>query len=124
MTGNVQRFVTKLDMPNIKISESLVVEEPFVLVTYTTGFGKVPEQVFKFLENNHHNLRGVAASGNRNWGDMFARSADVIASRYILPDGKPMPILHKFEMSGTQEDVDLFKERVQEVDDQAYRIKQ
>ncbi len=43
------------------------VHEPFIIVTGTIGFGEVPEPVQSFLEVNHQYIRGVAASGNRNW---------------------------------------------------------
>jgi protein involved in ribonucleotide reduction len=108
-TGNVNRFIQALDIEAIKISDSLIVDEPYILVTYTTGFGLVPPSTAKFLESNHIYLQGVAASGNRNWGDMFAKSADTISSRYGVP------ILHKFEMSGMPDDVRTFKERVQNI---------
>ena len=48
-TGNVKRFIRKLDLPSIQIEETTTLDEPFVLVTYTTGFGKVPPKVLSFL---------------------------------------------------------------------------
>ena len=113
-TGNVRRFVNKLNMRVIQIEEDLILNEPFVLITYTTGFGQVPQKVMKFLEKNHKYLRGVAASGNRNWGDMFAKSADIISVKYMIP------IVIKFELSGTELDVQNFKRRVMEI--AAHRI--
>ncbi|WP_248928079.1 class Ib ribonucleoside-diphosphate reductase assembly flavoprotein NrdI [Paenibacillus hamazuiensis] len=105
-TGNVRRFVGKLDMPAVQIEEQLTVDEPFVLVTYTTGFGQVPDKVAAFLKRNHRRLVGVSASGNRNWGEGFARSADRIAREYGVP------VLSKFELSGTSGDVEKFKREV------------
>lgn len=101
-TGNVRRFVKKLGLPSVEISGDLVIEEPFVLVTYTTGFGQVPEKVTTFLRRNHRYLRGVSASGNRNWGASFAKSADTIAREYGVP------VISKFELSGTGRDVEHF----------------
>ncbi|ENQ3077607.1 class Ib ribonucleoside-diphosphate reductase assembly flavoprotein NrdI [Bacillus sp. WLY-B-L8] len=109
MTGNVKRFIHKLNMPAVQINENLVLDEEYVLITYTTGFGNVPERVLQFLERNHERLKGVAASGNRNWGDMFGASADKIATRYEVP------VVSKFELSGTNKDVEFFKERVLEI---------
>lgn len=114
-TGNVRRFVDKLGLPTIQLSPNLVVSEPFILITYTTGFGNVPSTTAEFLKSNHINLRGVAASGNKNWGQFFARSADNISSTYGVP------ILHKFEMSGMPEDVDILKERVQNIRYETHR---
>ncbi|TKI79065.1 MULTISPECIES: class Ib ribonucleoside-diphosphate reductase assembly flavoprotein NrdI, partial [Bacillus cereus group] len=53
--------------------------------------------------------KGVSASGNRNWGDMFGASADKISTKYEVP------IVSKFELSGTNNDVEYFKERVREI---------
>jgi len=108
-TGNVKRFVRKLGLPAMQIHDSLKLDEPFVLVTYTTGFGQVPERVSAFLCENHSRLRGVAASGNRNWGDRFARSADLIALRYEVP------VIGKFELSGTMGDAERFLREVSQV---------
>lgn len=105
-TGNVRRFAGKLDMPAYPIEETMAVDEPFVLVTYTTGFGQVPEKVLSFLKRNHRYLKGVAASGNRNWGAGFARSADRISEMYGVP------VLGKFELSGTRQSVEQFMQGV------------
>ncbi|MFC4776754.1 class Ib ribonucleoside-diphosphate reductase assembly flavoprotein NrdI [Paenibacillus sp. GCM10023252] len=109
-TGNVKRFVNKLNMRSVPIEESESVDEPFVLITYTTGFGQVPEKVASFLRNNHGMMRGVSASGNRNWGAGFAKSADTIAQQYDVP------VLLKFELSGTSQDTERFVERVRTIE--------
>ncbi|MED4582349.1 class Ib ribonucleoside-diphosphate reductase assembly flavoprotein NrdI [Brevibacillus choshinensis] len=101
-TGNVRRFVNKLNLPSVEIDEQMVIEEPFVLITYTTGFGQVPEKVASFLQRNHLYMKGVSASGNRNWGTSFAKSADTIAHQYGVP------VISKFELSGTGRDVEHF----------------
>lgn len=108
-TGNVRRFVKKLNLPYIEIEEDMVVDKPFVMVTYTTGFGQVPAKVLSFLNRNHALLRGVSASGNRNWGTSFAKSADIISSLYGVP------VISKFELSGTSRDVDLFTRGVEAI---------
>jgi protein involved in ribonucleotide reduction len=110
MTGNVKRFVNKLRMPSIQIKDGLKVEEPYILVTYTTGFGNVPDNVHSFLSENANQLKAVSASGNRNWGDSFAASADKIASEYNVP------VLSKFEMAGTNRDIDNFLEGVKKLE--------
>lgn len=114
-TGNVRRFVKKLNIDAIEINEDLILEELFVLITYTTGFGQVPQKVLQFLEKNHSNLLGVAASGNRNWGNNFCKSADTISNMYNVP------IIHKFELSGTNKDVDKFLDGVNSIE--THRIK-
>lgn len=109
-TGNVKRFIAKLNMPAVSIDEMPKVDEPFVLITYTTGFGQVPPKVDQFLKCNHNMLRGVSASGNRNWGTGFAKSADTISQSYNVP------IISKFELSGTMSDIEHFVERVQTIE--------
>jgi protein involved in ribonucleotide reduction len=109
-TGNVKRFINKLNMRSMPIDEQVRLEEPFVLVTYTTGFGQVPEKVNAFLKSNHDLLRGVSASGNRNWGSGFAKSADTISSMYDVP------VILKFELSGTSLDTEYFVERVRAIE--------
>ncbi|MGX5563988.1 class Ib ribonucleoside-diphosphate reductase assembly flavoprotein NrdI, partial [Bacillus thuringiensis] len=42
----------------------------------------------------------------RNWGDMFGASADKISTKYEVP------IVSKFELSGTNNDVEYFKEKM------------
>ncbi|QAY65312.1 class Ib ribonucleoside-diphosphate reductase assembly flavoprotein NrdI [Paenibacillus protaetiae] len=105
-TGNVKRFINKLNMRAIPIEEHQKVDEPYVLVTYTTGFGQVPEKVKSFLSRNNKLLKGVSASGNRNWGTGFAKSADTISEMYGVP------VINKFELSGTAQDMEQFVERV------------
>lgn len=108
-TGNVKKFVDKLGMNAVQIDERLQLEEPFVLVTYTTGFGQIPDKVSAFLQKNHRWLRGVSASGNRNWGPAFAKSADLVSNQYGVP------VVCKFELSGMSRDVELFRQGVSTV---------
>ncbi|MFD0713886.1 class Ib ribonucleoside-diphosphate reductase assembly flavoprotein NrdI [Paenibacillus sp. GCM10027626] len=108
-TGNVRRFINKLQLPAVQIDASMTIDEPFVLVTYTTGFGQVPEKILSFLKNNHTRMRGVSASGNRNWGERYAKSADHISEMYGVP------IIGKFELAGTGRDVEQFMEGVKAV---------
>ncbi|QNR70451.1 class Ib ribonucleoside-diphosphate reductase assembly flavoprotein NrdI (plasmid) [Paenibacillus peoriae] len=109
-TGNVQRFVRKTGFQAVRISEALRVTVPFVLVTYTTGIGKVPSEVMSFLSRNHKYLQGVAASGNRNWGGLFGVSADIISQNYSVP------VISKFEMSGTPAEVASFIQEVSKIE--------
>lgn len=117
-TGNVRRFVSKLDFPSIPLTDDLVVNEPYVLITYTDKFGEVPEPVRMFLEQtNGEFLKGVAASGNRNWGKFFAKSADAISQQYHVP------VLHKFEIAGMKKDIEIFKKKVEEMKDEPCGVK-
>ena len=105
LTGNVKRFINKLGVETIKITPNLLVNRPFILVTYTIGFGEIPKTTEDFLSENHPNIIGVAVSGNKNWGERFAKAADTISIKYNVP------IVHKFELSGSPKDVDIFIKR-------------
>ncbi|RDV27754.1 class Ib ribonucleoside-diphosphate reductase assembly flavoprotein NrdI [Lysinibacillus capsici] len=106
MTGNVRRFIQKTGLDTTDISCNPNPKEPFVLVTYTFGFGAVPKEVDAWLTQNYKLLKGVAVSGNRNWGDNYGKAGDLIARKYNVP------LLHKFELAGTDEDVQIFNERL------------
>lgn len=109
-SGNVRRFIKKAEITNtMEIAQNNCtekIEEPFILVTGTIGFGEVPQPVQSFLDINHDLLRGVAASGNRNWGQNFAKAGRFISEKYQVP------LLMKFEVQGTQNDISEFKDKV------------
>lgn len=108
-TNNIVRFVARLSqITNVLRIETNAVQrvaEPFWLITYTDKLGEVPEPVWNFLDVNNRYLRGVAASGNRNFGKNFANAADVIARKYKVP------VIMKFELSGTQGEAVEFETR-------------
>ena len=115
-TENTHRFVGHLDLPCARIplrksDPELIVDEPYVLVCPTYGGGvsisgreprPVPNQVIKFLNNEHNRslLRAVIASGNTNFGSDYAKAGDVIAAKCNVP------FVYRFELMGTPEDVD------------------
>lgn len=108
-TGNVERFTTALPFPVERIDAKTKTNQPYILITYTTNFGQVPEKTEQFLLNNGELLRGVVVSGNRNWGSLFGKCGEIIAQRYHVP------LLHKFELSGTTVDRSIVKEKIEEM---------
>jgi protein involved in ribonucleotide reduction len=116
LTGNIQRFVDRLNMRNTKIRNNLIVNEPYVLITYTTGIGEAPKRVLKFLEDNHSYIRAVISSGNRNWGHRYGIAADIISNIYNVP------ILHKFELSGSDEDIKKITQEVKIIDEASSKM--
>ncbi|MDR4318707.1 ribonucleotide reductase stimulatory protein [Niallia circulans] len=116
IAGNIRRFLANCQLDAELLTASTIAAEPFVLVTNTLGFGEVPAPVSAFLRNNHRHLIAVASSGNRNWGANFARASDLISEQYNVP------IILKFELSGTEEDTKYFTERVRCIDE-TYRVK-
>jgi protein involved in ribonucleotide reduction len=106
-TENTSRFVEKLDVPAVRIpllaadAAEFTVEEDFVLVTPTYGNGRVPPQVVKFLNLEQNRVRciGVIGSGNRNFFEDFAKAGDIISAKLQVP------LLYRFELAGTPEDI-------------------
>lgn len=100
-TGNVRYIISKLGLPHIEIHDGLILNEPFLLFTYTDGLGEVPVIVENFLKNNATYCKGIIASGNSNFGHYyFCRSADIIHEKYGIP------IVQKIELRGFQKDYD------------------
>ena len=107
---NTDRFVEKLGIRSIRIpismkDDEVLVDESFVLISPTyaddDGSKAVPKQVIRFLNSpvNRNRMIGVISSGNRNFGDMFAHAGKVISKKCNVP------LLYKFELSGTPDDV-------------------
>ena len=101
-TRNTKRFIDKLesDIDSFSITEADP-QGSFILITPTYNFGQIPEEVAEFLENYGSNMVGVISCGNRNWGPAFAQAGNKISSLYDVP------LLHKFEMSGNEKDVEI-----------------
>lgn len=114
-SGNTARFMEKLGLrakriPLLRNEPDLLVDEPFVLVTPTYGGGQgrdvekgaVPKQVIRFLndERNRRHIRGVISAGNTNFGESFALAGEIISRKCRVPH------LYRFEVFGTQDDVD------------------
>ncbi|BDU63346.1 protein NrdI (plasmid) [Candidatus Borrelia fainii] len=115
-TGNVSRFIAKTGLKDIfhVVTGDEIVNRPYVLLTYTFAFGKVPPEVEKFLKHNFKLMVGVAGSGNRNWGDSFCNAVNLIKNEYNVCE------ILKFELSGTSHDVENFVERIK---NEALRVK-
>ena len=108
-TGNVQRFIDKIkkERPEwsfVKISGDMEISENGHLVTFTTNFGEIPNTTEKFLENENNRkcIKSISSSGNMNWGTLFGKAADNIEEKYGIP------VLIKFELSGTHIQVEYF----------------
>ena len=90
-------------------------EEPYVLCTPTygkpDGAGNVPPQVVKFLNQpaNREHLLGVIGAGNTNFGGLFCVAADIISRKCEVP------VLYRFELMGTPEDVEKVNQGLEEI---------
>lgn len=78
---------------------------PYVLICPTfadgEGRGAVPKQVIHFLNDpdRRAGLRGVIATGNRNFGATYALAGRVISDKCNVP------VLYRFELAGTDLDI-------------------
>lgn len=113
-SNNTHRFVQKLGIKALRIpidNKDLLVTDDYLLIvpTYAAGGsdkrGAVPKQVIRFLnrpENRNH-CKGVISSGNTNFGDTFAIAGPIISQKLQVP------LLHQFELLGTERDVEKVK---------------
>jgi protein involved in ribonucleotide reduction len=118
VSENTKRFVDKLGVKTVRIplktedAAEFVHDKDSVLVVPTYGGGNeggtVPKQVIKFLNNpeNRKHIKAVIAGGNTNFGEHFCRAGDVVAQKLGVP------VLYRFEITGTPEDVNEVKERL------------
>lgn len=108
---NTRRMASKLQVATKRLpiranDPKLVATKPFVLMTPcfadATGRGAVPKPVIHFLndQRNRGLLRGVIASGNRNFGESFALAGEIIAKKCGVP------VLYRFELAGNERDVE------------------
>lgn len=108
---NTRRFVEKLGVEALRLpldaaGEAPQADRPFVLVSPTYGGGgekgAVPKPVIRFLNNprNRSLIRGVIAAGNTNFGAGYAVAGNIISAKCAVP------FLYRFELLGTDEDVD------------------
>lgn len=109
-SGNTARFVSALGLPAQGIATAINAMlpspvAPYVLLCPTfadgEGHGTVPKPVIRFLNDPGRRslIRGVIAGGNRSFGATFALAGDVIARKCKVP------LLYKFELAGTLNDV-------------------
>ena len=108
-TGNIERFLKKTGVsPILKITDgSEIINEDFILLTYTTGIGEVPVEVIEFTKNNYSHMKGLIGSGNKNWGGAFCNAVTLLSQQYNIT------ILMTFEMSGNKHDIEKFLEITQ-----------
>jgi protein involved in ribonucleotide reduction len=118
VSENTKRFVDKLGAQTVRIpirtedAAEFVHDRDSVLVVPTYGGGNdnstVPKQVIKFLNNpdNRKHIKAVIAGGNTNFGTHFCKAGDIVAGKLGVP------VLYRFEITGTPEDVVEVKERL------------
>jgi protein involved in ribonucleotide reduction len=106
---NTHRFVMRLGFSALRLpmgcGEVPIVTEPYVLVLPTygghLGKGAVPKPVIHFLNDlgNRSLIRGVIAAGNTNFGTAYGLAGKIVSQKCAVP------LLYRFELLGTDEDV-------------------
>lgn len=108
------RFVEKLEVPASRIpikaeeAGTFTISEPSTLILPTYGANGrdfVPKQVIRFLnqEQNRLLIDSVIGSGNINFLEDYCRGAEIVAEKLQVP------LLYRFELAGTQDDVENVK---------------
>ena len=106
-----RKFVEKLEVPASRIpikaeeAGTFTISEPATLILPTYGANGrdfVPKQVIRFLnqEQNRLLIHSVIGSGNVNFLEDYCRGADIVAEKLQVP------LLYRFELAGTQDDVE------------------
>ena len=90
--------------PFIEISESFIIVTP----TYDKEVTEVWDDFLETGENRKW-LRGVAGGGNINFGQLYVFTAKDLARGYNVP------LLHRFEFQGNDEDVVKLKKAVKDL---------
>lgn len=106
--GKTENLVKHLGLEALKIETgNEVMDEPFILFTYTDGNGIVPPTIDTFLASNKDNLKGVIATGSMaRHADTYCFAGDIISKNYNVP------CLAKVDGEGTQEDWDLISSKL------------
>lgn len=99
LTGQGKRFSEKLGFKSVKITEYIDSDEDIFLLTRSFNFGEIPNTTLQFLDKYHHKVKGLAVSGNRNWGSLFGMAGEKISKLYNIP------LVLKYEFSGLEKDV-------------------
>ncbi|MBO6046432.1 MAG: class Ib ribonucleoside-diphosphate reductase assembly flavoprotein NrdI [Erysipelotrichaceae bacterium] len=106
-TGNVKSVINRLGLHKTAIQlddGSEIVDEDYILLTYTDGYGDVPYVVEEFLKHNGDHIKGVIVSGDMEYDMAYCRAGDTIAYDYNCP------LLYKFENEGTDTDLERISE--------------
>jgi protein involved in ribonucleotide reduction len=115
-TGNIRKFVK-----DAKIEKSIElsyfnplteVNEDYVLIIPSID-DEITDVISEFIDykNNLTYLQAVVGSGNTTFGvDGYCYNAVQISLKYNKP------LIHKFEHSGTDIDIRIFKEEVQKIE--------
>lgn len=118
VVGNTRRFVEKLEMDSLELSAANAfseIQENFIMIAPTYAI-EMTDVLNDFLEtgNNLSYCKGVVGAGNRNFNDLYCFTAEDISLDYDIP------LLHRLEFQGSDNDVKKVKEIVTEIENTNY----
>lgn len=118
IVGNTRRFVERLGMPAIELSDITVyttMDQPYIIIAPTYEI-EATDIINDFLEHedNLDFCRGVVGAGNRNFNDLYCFTAEDLSMDYDIP------LLHRFEIQGSDYDLQRVKEIVAEIENTNY----
>lgn len=111
LTGRGKKFSSQLGYESIDILDFDDIEDqtgPFILVTRSQDFGKIPEDVIYLMDEFSDEFVGVIAAGNKNWGDNYGAAGDKVEQIYGVP------LITKFEGSGFKVDIAIAKKWIED----------
>lgn len=114
VTGNVRNFVERTGFDSIELDTSnpfIEVNEPYVVVV-PSYVGHITDDVIDFVEykDNIDYLVGFAASGNLNFDDLYCINGKELSEEFNKP------LIFTFEYSGTDKDIEKFKEEISKIE--------
>ena len=102
-TGNCKKFALEVDKGAKSINEYDGGE--VLLVTHTTGLGKIPTPTKEFLKLYGTKVIGLVSSGEARFKLWYHGAGKTILKKY-----KNIKLVAKIEKSGTQDDVNITRE--------------
>lgn len=110
LTGNVRRFVKRLDMDSLELSKSNLltqVNENHIVIAPTYD-DEITDIISEFIDykNNKQYLIGFVGSGNLNFDNNYVFNAKDLSKKYNKR------LIYSFEYSGTDTDIANFKKEV------------
>ena len=106
-TGNVEEIISSLGIDALRINDgSESIDEPYILFTYTDGYGDVPAEVENYLMANGTLIQGVVQYEHNKYREAYYKAADQLSEDYGCE------ILYKVENSGTPEDIENIKKAI------------
>lgn len=113
LTGNVRRFVSKLNLPSLEIQPSnpfINMEEEFVFIVPAYE-REVTEIAWDFMESgqNVSLCKGIIGSGNINFDNLYIYTAKDLSKDFCVP------LLDAFELFGTEKDIERIRGILSEI---------